>query len=134
MEGDSDVLTEQMQVIKLADISDSNNYKLNLNYKDPFLKDSDIRKKAIRETGNAKEKKAKIQVPKMPEPVKTINDIKYSGLVKNNSSGISTALVSINGKGHLVRKGDIIDGIVIKNISNDHVEIKDGKNIITISK
>jgi hypothetical protein len=54
--------------------------------------------------------------------------------VKNNTTGISTALISINGQSHLVKKGDIINDITIKTISNESVEIKEGKTTQFISK
>ncbi len=134
-EGDIPVTNENIQVIKLDDLKDSVQYQLSLNYKDPFLREGENNKKT-HSSGTTKTNEQKPQIVKTPTVVtpKITNEIKYLGLVKNNSTGVSTALVSINGKSYLVKKGDVIEGVTIKNISNDNVEIKEGKNSITVSK
>ena len=83
---------------------------------------------------DAAPKNIPIKTPSVAAIVKPATEIKYLGLVKNNSTGISTALVSINGKSHLVKKGDVVDGISIKNISNESMEVKEAKKIIIVSK
>lgn len=124
------------QVIKLDELKDSVNYKLTLNYKDPFLREGEKSKHHANNNANINppvQKEKVIKTPTVAIP-KTPNDIKYFGLVKNNTTGISTALISINGQSHLVKKGDIINGITIKTISNESVEIKEGKTTQFISK
>lgn len=135
-EGDVPEITTSTQTIKLDELKDSINYKLSLNYKDPFLREGEKNKGHSSSNNKTENKLPKNPVVKTPTVVvaKTATEIKYMGLVKNNSTGVSTALVSINGKSHLVKKGDVIDGISVKNISNDAIELKEGKNSITINK
>lgn len=136
-EGDVEITDNKMQVIKLDELKDSIDYKLSLNYKDPFLKEVEKTKSySGNQNKTANTNIQKTQVVKTPIVVvpKIVNEIKYFGLVKNNSTGISTALISINGTSHLVKKGDVIAGITVKNISGDNVELKEGKSTITVSK
>lgn len=135
-EGDVEIEDNKMQVIKLDELKDSIDYKLSLNYKDPFLREGEKPKKQISHNSSANNTVQKEKVVKTPTVTvpKVQAEIKYFGLVKNNSTGISTALISINGQTHLVKKGDVINGITIKSISNEAVELKEGKNIQVISK
>ncbi len=136
MENEIPDINNTVQTIKLDELKDSVDYKLSLNYKDPFLREGE-KTKSHSNSGNSNSNNTELKVKVVKTPtlvVKAPNDIKYFGLVKNNTTGVSTALVSINGKSHLVKKGDVIDGLSIKNISNDAVEIKEGKNSITVSK
>ncbi len=136
-EGDVDIEENKMQVVKLDELKDSARYELILNYKDPFLRETEkVRSKSS--TGIKNENNAIVKTPvvKTPSVVvqKAASDIKYFGLVKNNTTGIATALISINGQTHLVKKGDVINGMNIKNISNESVELKEGKNTQIINK
>lgn len=124
--------------IKLDELKDSVEYKLALNYADPFLREGE---KSRGQTSNNSRSNNSNPAPKIipvkvpvVAVVKPVTEIKYLGLVKNNSTGISTALVSINGKSHLVKKGDVIEGITIKNISNESIELKEGKKSLVIGK
>lgn len=135
-EGDIEIEDSKMQVIKLDELKDSVDYKLSLNYKDPFLREAEKRKEHVvsnSKTSNPVQKEKVVKTPTVSVP-KVQSEIKYFGLVKNNTTGISTALISINGQTHLVKKGDIIEGITIKKISNENVELKEGKNTIVIIK
>lgn len=135
-EGDAPEIITSNQTIKLDELKDSIDYKLSLNYKDPFLREGEKNKGHSSSNNKTENKTPKNPVVKTPTiaVAKTPTEIKYMGLVKNNSTGVSTALVSINGKSHLVKKGDVIDGISVKNISNDAIELKEGKNSIMINK
>lgn len=135
-EGDVEIASSNSEVVKLDELKDSIDYKLSLNYKDPFLREGEKRKEKVAYnpgTNSNVQKEKVVKTPTVAIP-KTPNDIKYLGLVKNNSTGISTALISINGQTHLVKKGDVINGITIKTISNEAVELKEGKNTQVINK
>ena len=132
--------SESTQVIKLDELKDTITYHLALNYSDPFLREGEKNKShsTSNSTNNSNSnnntpKNVPVKTPSVAV-VKIQADIKYLGLVKNNSTGISTALLSINGKSHLVKKGDVIEGISVKNISNDAIELKEGKTTLSISK
>lgn len=130
--------SESNNKIKLDELKDTVTYRLILNYSDPFLKDGEKVNSHSNSTlaGNNGRKNAQINSNKTQTiaAVKPLAEIKYLGLVKNNSTGNSTALISINGKSHTVKKGDIIDGITVKNISNETIEFKDGKKTMMVSK
>lgn len=135
-EGEVEVEESKMQVIKLDELKDSVDYKLSLNYKDPFLREGEKRKEHSSNTSkniNPVQKEKVVKTPTVSVP-KVQADIKYFGLVKNNTTGIATALISINGQTHLVKKGDVIVGIIVKNISNENVELKEGKSTQIINK
>ena len=138
-EDDLPEISNNNSVIKLDELKDTVAYKLSLNYKDPFLREGE--KSRGHASNNlqsnnreAAPKNIPIKTPSVAAIIKPATEIKYLGLVKNNSTGISTALVSINGKSHLVKKGDVVDGISIKNISNESMEVKEAKKIIIVSK
>lgn len=54
--------------------------------------------------------------------------------MKNNTSGKLTALLNVNGRSVTVKQNDVIEGYLIKNISNESILIVKGKEIITIRK
>ena len=134
--------TEKIADFKIEELKDSIHYQLALNYKDPFLKDVEKPKynsnpSSTNNSSSNNQNIAKVKnVVKTPTVavVKPLTDIKYLGLVKNNTTGQTTALVSINGKSHLVKKGDVVDGIIVKNISNEMIELVEGKNTLSVSK
>lgn len=141
-EADEPVKPEKMGDFKMEELKDSVQYQLALNYKDPFLKDVEKPKhnsnpnstsNSLSNNQNTAKLKTTVKTPTVAV-VKPATDIKYLGLVKNNTTGQTTALVSINGKSHLVKKGDVVDGISVKNISNELIELMEGKNVLSIGK
>ncbi len=139
-EVDEFIPTEEKANFTVEELKDSITYRLALNYKDPFLKD--VEKPKYNSNGNnnvtannqnATKLKTSAKTPTV-EIVKPATDIKYLGLVKNNTTGNSTALIYINGQSHLVKNGDVINGIIVKNISSTSVELKEGKTIFNITK
>lgn len=116
--------------------NDSVEYKLALNYADPFLKEEPkSRNNNSNKSANTPSKPAQTIVPQktVTEAPKTI-DIKYMGLVENKTSGVATGLVSVNGKSFLVKKGEKVEGILIKSLSSDKLEVKVGKENLSITK
>ena len=139
-EVDEPQTTEKTTNFKLDELKDSISYQLALNYKDPFLKD--VEKPKYHSNGNNNTTANNQNASNLKNVVKTptivtakpATDIKYLGLVKNNTTGTTTALLYINGQSHLVKNGDVINGIVVKNISNTSVVLKEGKNTLNIIK
>lgn len=116
--------------------SDSSNYTLALNYADPFLKEEPRpRNKNTSKATNTPNKPVQTIVTQktVTEAPKTL-DIKYMGLVENKTSGVATGLVSINGKSFLVKKGEKVEGVLIKNLSSDKLEVTVGKENLAIVK
>lgn len=137
---EDELLITKNESIPLAQVTDTVTYRLKLNYTDPFLRESAKHHEQHTNNGNANANATKATNPvsgvKTPTVavVKPILDVKYLGIVKNNTTGISTALISINGKTYIIKKGDVVEGVVIKDVFNDYVEIKEGKTISKISK
>ncbi len=133
-------LTQQSsQGIKLEVTKDSIAYKLNLKYPDPFLKKQAAQKNyggSNFVSQNQPKQVAPKQEPiKKPEPVKAaLPDIKYLGIVKNSSSGFSTAIVSINGQSRIIKANETFDGILFKSFDNNELIASFGKEKIVVRK
>ncbi|MBL7932783.1 MAG: hypothetical protein JNL60_12815 [Bacteroidia bacterium] len=115
-------------------LNDSAVYKLDLSYKDPFLKEEKHSRRAVL-AGNKQGSPS--QSPKSVQALKTVTlapkqtpEVKYLGLIKNKTSGMSTALVSVNGNSRLIKPNETIDGIVFKSFNNDSLVARWGKEKI----
>lgn len=126
---DLEIENVRVPVVKTLN-ADTIEYKLSLNYDDPFLKKESHRSKAI----NLPKEQVKL-VPKKveKEPVK-MPDIKYLGLVKNSSSGIATAIISVNGQSKIVKANESVEGIVIKSFDGNELVAYVGKVKLVIKK
>lgn len=116
--------------------NDSASYTLALNYADPFLKEEPRpRNNNPSKSSSTPSKPVPTIVPQktFTEAPKTL-DIKYMGLVENKTSGVATGLVSINGKSFLVKKGEKVEGVLIKTLTSDKLEVKVGKENLSILK
>jgi len=121
-------------------IRDTTTYKLNLNYKDPFLKDVPKTQNHSNLGGNTpkelpvKKTELKVKVTTATVTPKPIPEIKYLGLIKNSTSGVSTALVSLNGQSKLIKANEVLDGVTFKSFDNTELIAVFGKEKITIKK
>jgi hypothetical protein len=123
---------------KPDDIKDSSIYKLQLTYDDPFLK-TEPKEKIVRFNTKVTPKvsdKTKETVHKKlkEEPEKDRPIIKYLGLVKNNTNGFATAIVSINGSSKLIKQDETIDGMRFKEFTNENLTVVWKKEKILITK
>ncbi len=125
----------KMQVLKLDAIKDSCTYTLKLNYKDPFLKDGErfFNPVAVA-VNNDPPKPATVIKSATPALPKQLPDIKYLGLIKNSSTGITTALISLNGQSRLIKPNETFDGISFKSFTKDSLVAKWGKERIVARK
>lgn len=138
---DIPIVETESTALKLKPENEGEAYKLSLNYDDPFLKDGPKPKNNGNNASSNPNQQSTVvkQMPAVKTPtvapvVKPPADIKYLGLVKNNNTGIATALISLNGKSFVVKKGDVIETLSVKEVASDYVELKEGKNIMKISK
>jgi hypothetical protein len=125
----------QTKAIKVLELKDSVTYKLSMDYKDPFLKDS--KREYVRNYSNVGQQPKKVVQVKTPTvviPPKQLPDVKYLGLIKNNSSGLTTALVSVNGQSKLIKQNEVIDGITFKTFNQDSLVAKWGRERIVVRK
>lgn len=126
------------QVIKLENLKDSTAYQLKLDYKDPFLKDvkreSNLNSNGSGHYTDQQPKKTAPPKPQVNIPPKQLPEVKYLGLIKNTSSGQTTALVSVNGQSKLIKQNESVDGIVFKSFNKDSLVAKWGKERIVARK
>jgi len=132
----ADELPEMEQVAVSGgrvDVGDTTGYVLSLNYEDPFLKQEPERR------SNHQQERAKpTQVTAPPkQPVKAAapeTDIKYLGIVQNKTSGLTMAMISINGNSHVIKKGEVAEGIKVQDISQEFIEVREGKKTLKIAR
>lgn len=114
---------------------DSTHYTLSLNYKDPFLKQEynsiDYSKKSL---SNRNSTSTPTTLPNGNSVATEQKDIKFLGIIENKTSGVKTALISINGISHIIRKGETIVGFYVKSIDNENISLQQGKTVIKITK
>lgn len=129
---------EKSNITKIAGNKKKDSVILNLRYSDPFLKNisSSNTNRSSESSYNTTSNKNNrdLSASLKTKTVQPSIDIKYLGLVKNNTSGTQTALISMNGKSFFVKKNDNIEGFVIKQISNESILIFRGKERLTINK
>jgi hypothetical protein len=115
---------------------DTTTYQLSLNYPDPFLKEEP---KVRHEQNNLNSTNNKPLTNIHPKFTATVTptpskEIKYLGLIQNKSSGAATALISINGKSYIIKKGEMIEGVNFESITDQIIIAKIGKEKLTINK
>ncbi|MFO0355314.1 MAG: hypothetical protein ACK50A_00050 [Sphingobacteriaceae bacterium] len=133
-----DTIVEISQTrVNTDNLTDTAIYKLKMNYEDPFLKKEAVLRShnLIGEVRPKQEvKKTETKIKPKEEPVKEILDVKYLGLVKNNSSGFATAIVSINGTSRLIKQDEVVGDMCFKNFTNESLTILKNKEKIVIQK
>jgi hypothetical protein len=139
-DGDLPPATPPVQVARVSVLKDSLLYKLDLRYKDPFLKEQKGERAApstYHPSGSAQKPAQPARPPKVPEPLpvqKQVPEIRYLGLIRNTSSGVATALISVNGQSRLIRQNETVDGIVFKSFNHDSLVARWGKERIVARK
>jgi hypothetical protein len=133
-EYDAPVTGQRVEINKLEELKDTVSYELSLSYKDPFLKEI---KRGSNESNSPinRQKQTRITPAKTATVVpKQLPDVKYLGLIKNNSSGIARALISLNGQSHLIKVNEKVEGIIFKSFNKDSLVGKWGKKRIVARK
>lgn len=108
------------------------------NYRDPFLgkipkQRSFNNNSQISNNGasNTPKRKGSVTVKKTTEKWPVIT---YNGMIKNNSSNSKVAIITINGKEHLVKEGLDIKGLKISKIGKAAIKVRFQKENKTIVK
>jgi hypothetical protein len=134
-DSDAPDLAPTARSLKIEEPKDSAAYKLDFKYKDPFLKEGSKEHRYYTSPPSADQQSKKIIPVKTPPGIpKQLPDVKYLGLIKNNSSGITTALVSVNGQSKLIKQNESFEGIVFKSFNKDSLVAKWGKERIVVRK
>jgi hypothetical protein len=125
---------QTVNTVSLSKPEDTLNVTLSLNYDDPFLK-QEVHQVLHRTQSTSEKKIVAVRPTIVPTtaPPKSI-DIKYLGLVQNKTTGNKTAMVSINGKSHLVKLGQTVDDVTFASIDQDLINVKIGKEKLVIKK
>jgi hypothetical protein len=127
-------------IVKKSLNSNKEKHRFDLSYDDPFLKAESKQKypkalnhqMAVKTGFNSKEQLSGPSVISKSESKKP--EIKYMGLIKNSSTGIAHAIISLNGQSLIVKKGQVSDGITFKQITKDSLVAKWGKELVVIKK
>jgi hypothetical protein len=134
-EYDGPALSEKTAPVRLETTKDSVTYKLSLDYKDPFLREAE--RHYVNNNTPVVTKTVVPRAPVVKTPTvtpKQLPDIKYLGLIKNSTSGASTAIISLNGQSKLIKVNDVIDGITFKSFDNNQLVALLGKDKMVIKK
>jgi len=98
-------------------------FSLVLNYKDPFLKFANsynTNLTTLHHSSTIKEKKVVIQPIKNETP---FPNFLFLGAVKNQKKNVSFVYVQINNEAKTMRIGDSYEGILLKKIFKDSIEV-----------
>lgn len=92
-----------------------NKTELNLNYRDPFLGDAAIKPQTnSNQTSNSISTTQTVQKTEPVEPViMTWPEVNYMGMVRNINSDDALVMITINGKSHIVGKGDVAEQVTL---------------------
>lgn len=115
---------------------DSIPYTLSLNYEDPFLKEEPkLSKKQTNNNASSVQKPAApVKKTVTPPPPVSIKEIKYQGLIQNKNNGVSTALITINSRSYIVKKGELVEGLIVMAFDSECLNLKEGKTLLKIKK
>lgn len=139
---DSMLLQSSAPIKKIASLEVNDSITLNLNYPDPFLKGFQSEKtpnntsitSANGNTNNVNTQKKFVIIKTPTVAVTPAIEVKYIGFIQNNEKGTQTALVSINGKSHFASKGQVIEGVLFKEITTTEISIISEKKKLIIKK
>lgn len=102
------------------------------NYRDPFLGNRvSISSPNINQANNTKPKtkNSSVSSEKMDWP-----SIEYKGMIKNNNSNKRIGIAIINGNEHLIKQGNIINGVTFVKIDKTEIKVHYQNSTKTISK
>ena len=117
--------------ISLNENSPFNTFNLLANYRDPFLGKMVLDNKRAVQSNNPAPAN-----PAIKKPVQQTQwpQISYTGMIKNQQSKKQLAMVQINGKDYSLKIGEETDGIELKKIFKDSIEVSKGKEKKIIRK
>lgn len=112
-------------------------FSLSLNYPDPFLKNSKVTPKNRANTPQTTQsqpgrKRVQKAAPQKQETIIVWPTIRYDGLIK---SGVNTtAIVTINGKSHFLKKDEVEKEVKLLSITKDSIIVMYQQKTKTIKK
>lgn len=137
-DGDIELTHEDSRISKIKEPSKEDSLTLILNYSDPFLKNGNFSttrsQSSYQTTENISKKINSNHISAKNTGISNALDIKYLGLIKNSNKGISTAMLNVNGKSVFVKQNDVVEGFVIKQITNESITVIKGKEKLVIKK
>lgn len=108
------------------------NYQLIADYKDPFLGHGAPVYNT--EPAPVKTEIKKSTAPPPPQPEFAWPEITYKGMIKNQNSEKSLAIISVNGKEKIVTPGESIGDVTIASINKENITLTYGKMKKSIGK
>lgn len=101
---------------------------LQLDYPDPFLGDSGVDTVDLSDEGNDVEsEESAVEMPYVDW-----SQVQYLGLIHSDSDGKAVVLVTINGKEHMLKRGDTVDGYMLSGQQGSTIEISYQGQVTTI--
>ena len=111
------VITPVNTLIKETGPSNAETFSIVADYRDPFLGKMPSRKPKV--------KKKRVSKPKAPPPPPVNwSFISYQGMVQNQKSGDTRAILTINSSGQLMKTGDVQHEVELLKIHKDSVEVR----------
>lgn len=114
-------------------------FQLQLPKVDPFLKNNVYKKQPKQnlnsdlitiDSGDKKNMSRKpAEKAKITWPI-----IRYYGFVKNHEQNSSLVIVSLNGKNYRVKKGELLENLIIENATIDSITVRMGKDVKSFGK
>lgn len=115
---ESERVTPQESLVRPLVIKQKESIRIKINPRDPFsgkMIDDGVNKAHVkRNTNNAHIIKEELVWPR----------VNYKGIVSDNKDKIKVYMVIINGKTYLMKKGDLEEGILLKDGDRDNVSLK----------
>lgn len=126
-------VTKKAEMVVNVNEIKKDTFSIVANYRDPFLGEN-IRLTQSKTTKN-QSSQPKVQKNIEPKPIdKPWPSIEYKGMIKNNNSEKRVGIVNINSKEHLVKEGEILNGVKFMVISKELIQVSFQKEQKTISK
>lgn len=119
----------------LAAVPEKVEYELYLNYPDPFGKVSARVQQPVRnEVSPERQSQEQEFDPMFEEPGFDWNRVIFKGMVEHGGKKNKVALLEMDGKSYMLSKGSEEDGIYVKTLSKDSIEVEIGEESAFIRK
>jgi len=122
------VVAPRKAVLALADTVEQEGYQLIVSYRDPFIRSREkIQNKKI--VAPSQEVRRENSAPAVQI---NLDGFRFLGSVENEETKEKVALVNFQGKMHMLRKNDVIQGVSIIKVFKDsvHVSVNNQKKVI----
>ncbi|MEO1447923.1 MAG: hypothetical protein AAFV07_00250 [Bacteroidota bacterium] len=135
--GDNPTIQKQVAYVGLGDVEIEAPYTLNSSYKDPFLgMHHPVRRNNEAQVNRSQLASRKPNLKKLPAPAASKEPlaVRYLGRVQRQDASAATALVELEGRSFLVRPGDSLASMLVKEIQVNALQLQGTDTLIWIYK